>query len=197
MSGEWTTAGFRLPAAVFDQPVIVNPLGTGAREEGVWGYADHSPTLVLGDVDADNVADDDEVEADVFYTWPDDPFAVGMTGECGGGDAFDIAWAVDAETGENSGLDGFDFIRIRTGSNVLVGVTGEISTDIDAAADVRVGMMGDWDADGDVDVADFGAFSGCGRAAATGRCRVFDFDVDGGIGVIDFGRFQAAFTGPL
>jgi hypothetical protein len=100
-SGVWTSAGYRLPAAKFDRFVIVNTNGPGATVEDTWGYADLSPTrgLPAG------------ADATDFYTRPDNPFVVGTTPGAGGGDAFDIAWAVDGVSGSPAGLEGFDYLR--------------------------------------------------------------------------------------
>ena len=67
---------------------------------------------------------------------PDDPFTVGITPGSGGGDAFDIAWAVDPVTDERVFLDGFDFIRITTGADGDAGQFGEVSTEIGGVASV-------------------------------------------------------------
>lgn len=102
-----------------------NPLNDDAEYD--WGYAD------LGPVDfpyRDN------------YLRPDDPFSIGLSPGSGGGDAFDIAWAVDA-SGQPANLNEFSFIRIRT---LVTGNTvGPITTEVDAVADVPP----DVDSDGD------------------------------------------------
>jgi len=198
-SGTWTTAGYRLPPAVFDTQVLDNPNGPEAVEEGGWGYAEFGPTLILGDLDADNVVDDAGMTAADFYTVPDDPFEVGLTPGSGGGDAFDIAWAIDPGTGLAAGLDEFDFIRVTNGVNHLTQLFGEISPEIDAVADVAPGPMGDGNWDGAVDLADLPVFLDClvGPDVALGSvgCRVMDFDGDDDVDVQDYGRWQIAFTG--
>ena len=197
-SGTWTTQGHRLPAEVFDVQVLENPHGPDATEEGIFGYADYTPTLILGDSDGDNVVDDPEVTAEDFYTVPDDPFEVGITPGAGGGDAFDIAWAIDPATGEPADLDGFDFVRITNGVNHVDALFGEISPEIDALADVAPGLMGDGDWDGDLDLDDLIIFNECttgpdGGLGAFG-CRVMDFDGDDDVDLRDFGQWQIAFT---
>lgn len=134
-SGVWTTEGYLLPPEVFGQVPVINPAG-GGDAEGIFGYAEYSPTLVLGDLDADNVVDDPLIIPEEFYTVPDDPMTVGITPGSGGGDAFDIAWAIEPLTGLPAGLPGFDFIRITNGVNTIVGPLGELSPEIDAVADV-------------------------------------------------------------
>lgn len=114
-------------------------LGAGAvtvsgDQELTWGYAECSPTLKRGDLNADNFVDDSAITDEEFYTTADDPKTVGITPSSGGGDAFDIAWAVDS-TGAYANLDGFDFIRITTGVDVIMGINGEASPEIDAVAD--------------------------------------------------------------
>ena len=147
-TGTWTTTTLLLPGDVFGVAVVVNPNGPGASTEGVFGYADVSPVLLLGDVDGDDIVDEPDIDAAVFYTTPDDPFTVGITPGSGGGDAFDIAWAVDAQTGLPAGLDRFDFIRLTTAVDAVLGPLGERSAEIDAVADVRPVVSGDWDGSG-------------------------------------------------
>lgn len=111
---------------------VVNPNSTDANPENDadefdWGYADSSPTQKKY---LDN------------YVRPDDPKKVGLTARSGGGDAFDIAWAVDAN-GAPANLDRFDFIRI--GTLIRNGGLGTLTTEIDAVADVAPEI----DADGD------------------------------------------------
>lgn len=139
-SGMWTTSGYALPNATFAPPsqVVINPTGDGVNE-GIYGYAEYTPTLLLGDLDADDVVDDPSITEAAFYTVPDDPFVVGITPGSGGGDAFDIAWAIDQTTGVPGNLDGFDFIRITTAVNADQGILGEVSAEIDAVADVAPG----------------------------------------------------------
>ena len=156
-SGTWTTAAYRLPPAVFDVTILENPNGPDATVEGVWGYADFNPVLILGDLDADNSIDDPYMQPDDFYTVPDDPLEVGISPRSGGGDAFDIAWAIDAATGEPANLDGFDFIRITNGENYVAGPFHEKSPEIGAVADVRPGA-GDMNCDGVVSNFDIDPF---------------------------------------
>lgn len=135
-SGQWQTAAYSLPAT-FIGPVVQNPLGLTATTEAIWGLADHTPTLLLGDTNADNIIDDPAASPAWFYTGPDDPFTVGITHGSGGGDAFDIKWAVNPSTGAPANLPAFDFIRITTAVNSIHATLGEISAEIGAVADVR------------------------------------------------------------
>ncbi|MEO0511404.1 MAG: GC-type dockerin domain-anchored protein [Planctomycetota bacterium] len=140
---------FELTAAVFTDQFAVNP---NPETESVFGYADWTPTNApLGASPA---------ERDLVFTTPDDPFAVGLSEGSGGGDAFDIAWAVDPATGEPAGLTGFDFIRVTTGVDATSGLFGEKSTEIDALSDVAPGSVcaADINADGLLDAADFNAW---------------------------------------
>lgn len=165
----WHTATHRLPTSVFGVAgVLVNPHGADAATEGVWGYADHTPTLLLGDLTGNNIVDDPSLLPEDFYTLPDDPLAVGITPGSGGGDAFDIAWSVDAATGAPANLDRIDFVRITNPVHALLGPLGEWSAEIDAVAIVRPALhQADFDRDGAVTVADVFAFlaawfAGCG-----------------------------------
>jgi hypothetical protein len=64
---------------------------------------------------------------------------------------------------------------------------------------VSEGTLGDWDADGNVDLADYAEFEACldgpeGGLAAPG-CACGDFDDDGDVDLVDFDAFQDSFTG--
>jgi hypothetical protein len=155
-----TTNAFQLPADPFGAMVVVNPVA-GTGNEGIYGYAEYSPTLFLGDMDGNDEIDDENVAPEEFYTVPDDPFEVGMTPGSGGGDAFDIAWAIDPTTGEPTNLEGFDFIRITTPIHIILPSIGEKSAEIDAVADVAADGRGDADGDGDIDMEDMAALQVC------------------------------------
>ena len=154
---------YQLPSDPFAATVVVNPLA-GTQSEGIYGYAEYSPTLFLGDMDGDNVIDNYEITEAQFYTVPDDPFEIGMTPGSGGGDAFDIEWAVDAATGMPADLDGFDFLRLTTPIHVIMGPLGEKSPEIDAVADVSPDPFGDADSDGDIDLVDLALLQACSGA---------------------------------
>ncbi|MEM8834798.1 MAG: hypothetical protein AAGD00_03155 [Planctomycetota bacterium] len=126
------TGAFRLAALEIS---ILN--NGGAMTENFFGYGELSPVLVLGDIDADNAVEDPLADPAEFYTNPDNPREVGITTGSGGGDAFDIAWAVDPLTGERAPIDAFDFIRITTAVDFIAGPLGELSAEIDAVSDVR------------------------------------------------------------
>jgi len=150
----YQTTGFLLPAA-FQSVPLVNPGGPGSSLEAYYGYADVSPVLLLGDLDGDNLVEDPNTLPEQFYTRPDNPFEVGIRTGSGGGDAFDIAWAVDPVTGDPAMLDGFDFIRITTGANAQAGILGEISTEVSAvAATAAEPLFYDLNGDGSVDIED-------------------------------------------
>lgn len=186
----YSTTGFDLPSE-FDPLVLDHPEGAGATMEAHFGYAECSPTLLLGDMSgADGSAGDDsladpEDDAGVapgdFYTRPGDPFVVGVDARSAGGDAFDIAWAVDAATGAPANLDRFDFIRISAGVAALRGPFGEASPEIGSVADVRV--PGDLNGDDLVDGADLGLLLG---AWGTGAIRA-DLNGDGVVDGADLG----------
>ncbi|HPC17717.1 MAG TPA: thrombospondin type 3 repeat-containing protein [Candidatus Hydrogenedentes bacterium] len=94
-----------------------------------WGYAKLNPT-------AEPYLDN--------YLRPDDPMTVGLTARSGGGDPFDIAWAVDA-AGQPANLQRFRFIRLSSFIARNMGPLGICSPDIDAVADIAP----DADTDGD------------------------------------------------
>ncbi|MGD9994882.1 MAG: T9SS type A sorting domain-containing protein [Salinivirgaceae bacterium] len=64
---------------------------------------------------------------------PDNPYTAALEG--GGGDAFDISWAVDAN-GLPVALDGIDFIKVQTAVNASAGWLGELSAEILGVVDV-------------------------------------------------------------
>lgn len=185
----WSTTTHRLPTAIFGaSAVLTNPNGPDATAEGVWGYADHTPALLLGDMNGDNQVDDFEIAPEDFYTVPDDPMVVGISAGSGGGDAFDIAWAVDAATGQPAALDRIDFVRITNPVDALLGPVGEWSAEIDAAAIVRpLAHPADFDGNGTVGVADIFTFL---AAWFAGEPRA-DLDGTPGIGVPDIFAFLA------
>lgn len=196
-SGVWTTVGFVLPP-LFNGPVLINPLGLGGEDEGTWGYADHTPTLLLGDLDADNLIDDPNTTSEAFYTVPDDPFTVGISPGSGGGDAFDIADAIDPHTGLPAELTHFDFIRIRSGVDAESVLFGEASTEIDAVSDVGPGLFGDSDWDDDVDSDDWIQLQACYTGpAADGEldcpCRMLDWDMNATVDLHDMAAWQEVF----
>jgi len=61
-------------------------------------------------------------------------------------------------------------------------------------------IAADFDADGDVDLTDFGQFQGCfngpNRTPAQANCGAADSDGDADVDLGDFGAFQACFNGP-
>jgi hypothetical protein len=67
------------------------------------------------------------------YTVPDNPYTPEK--ENAGGDAFDIAWAVDAD-GNYVDLDVIHFVKVQTAVMADLGWLGELSTEISGAADV-------------------------------------------------------------
>jgi hypothetical protein len=94
-----------------------------------WGYAELSPTVSKF---LDN------------YVRPDNPLTVGLVKRSGGGDAFDIAWAIDSN-GAAAHLVRFHFIRLTCFINRVMGALGPASPEIDAVSDVAP----DIDEDGD------------------------------------------------
>jgi len=98
-----------------------------------WGYAELTPTMPKF---LDN------------YLRPDDPFEVSITSRSGGGDAFDIAWAIDG-VGAPAGISEFHFIRLTNFVDRFMFALADASSEIVAVADVAANV--DTDADGIVD----------------------------------------------
>ncbi len=130
----YSTETYRMPPGL---EALTVDLPAGTMLEAWRGLADFTPVSVLGDSDGDNISDDPGAAPEEFYTRPDNPLMVGVDHGSAGGDGFDIAWAVEPLTGTPAKLPGFDFLRISTGGNIVLGIFGEQSTEIDAASDVR------------------------------------------------------------
>lgn len=197
-SGTWETDAFALPVVLFGATVVINPTANG-NSEGIYGYGDYSPTLVLGDLNGDGVVDDATRTPGHFYTTPDDPRRVGMTTGSGGGDAFDIAWAIDPFTGSAPELYGFDFIRLTSAVDSVSPILGEKSAEIDAVADVAPDPFGDADDDGDIDLADAAYFQNCFgvNPNAAPECARVDREPNLLVNVADAAAFIERMTGPL
>jgi hypothetical protein len=65
----------------------------------------------------------------------------------------------------------------------------------------EMGVPGDFDGDGDVDLDDYAAYVGCVTGPAAGGvtpdCETFDFNLDNDVDLCDFAQFQKAFTGSV
>jgi len=197
-SGTWETVAFALPAKVFGSSIVTNPAANG-NAEGIYGYGDYSPTLVLGDVNGDDVVDDTTITPQEFYSTPDDPLTAGMTTGSGGGDAFDIAWAIDPSSGADAKLSGFDFIRLTSAVDSMSPIFGEKSAEIDAVADVAPDPFGDADEDGDIDLADAAYFQNCfgGDSYVAPACVRVDREPSLIVDQADVIAFVLRMTGPL
>lgn len=193
----WTTHAYELPVELFGAAVVVNPSGDSGIE-GIYGYAEYSPTLLLGDTDANGSVDDPTMAPEEFYTVPDDPLTVGISLGSGGGDAFDIAWAIDPDTKLPADLPGFDFIRLTTAVDVIVGGFGEKSAEIDAVADVAPDPTGDADGDGDIDLQDLAVLQVCFETgeALQPDCLRLEHESDGWIDAVDATFILTRITGP-
>jgi hypothetical protein len=207
-SSPYTTAGFDITTplvnllggydGVIENPNINDQDPDNDGLEGVWGYADMSPTLILGDMNGNNLLTDPQdqpgIAPELFYTVPDDPYYVGVTPGAGGGDAFNISNAINPNTGERAGLRGFHFIRITTAVDA-VGTMGEVSVEIDAVADVRPDdCPGDFDNNGVVNVTDFTMLPELGAIPGDADwLPEADFDGNGVYNLTDFTVFARVF----
>jgi hypothetical protein len=77
---------------------------------------------------------DNQVRGNAPYTKPDNPYTPAV--ENSGGDAFDIAWAVDVND-TYMDLDQIHFIKVHNGVMANAGWLGELSTDITGAVDIE------------------------------------------------------------
>ena len=78
-------------------------------------------------------------------------------------------------------------------NSVVVNVTVD-ATDVVLRGPWVPALPGDWDGDGDLDLADYAAMSECLNGPdvpATGFCMLFDLDDDGDVDLADFAVFQS------
>jgi len=129
----------------------INASKAGTTTERIWGYLDVTPTLKLGDMSGadgagDNSLSDPEdyppseypnMKAEYFYTTPDTHGDLFIDAGSGGGDAIDIAWAVDPSTGVQANLDHIDFVRLTNCTKKVEGGLGDTDAELDAIARVR------------------------------------------------------------
>ncbi len=112
------------------------------------GYADVTPTLILGDMSGAsgdsstdnsirNSEDYPEIDPVYFYTTPDTPGDRTIDAGSGGGDAVDIAWAVDPDTFDSVSLDEISWIKITGATTLYDAVLGDFSPEIDGITRVR------------------------------------------------------------
>lgn len=104
---------YELNAYLLPEEVCGTVNNPDPNNEQVWGYADINPSLSIGQYTAD------------------DPKLVGLDADTRGGDAFDINWAINPDTGTPANLSAVDFIKITNGCNEIEGAMGEVSTEID------------------------------------------------------------------
>jgi hypothetical protein len=123
--------------------------------------------MELGDFDGDGTPDRSGADPAWYFTVPTDPRSTAITLFSGGGEAVDIASAV-APDGTPANLDRVDFVRIRTGLNIVRGAFGEVSTEVCGVAEVRSRMRADVGGpgglvgpDGSLDNNDFIVFIDC------------------------------------
>jgi len=169
--------------------------------EGYWGYAGYAPALKLGDRDGDNSTagpgDFATMSPELFYTTPDDPLSVGISPGSGGGDAFDIAWAIDPDTWQPAGLEAFRYLRITTAVDAFLGYEGElgeVSVEVDGVAAVRATC--DLDGDGVSGLGDYDAMRACQGLAwnEAGFLPTADIVVDSVVDESDWATFFSVWT---
>ncbi|MFW5769639.1 MAG: hypothetical protein ACOCYA_06250, partial [Spirochaetota bacterium] len=144
---EWWPEGAESPLAFPDVYLLddeVYPV-SGASET-CYGYADSTPTLLLGDFSGadgggnDNSLDDPEdypeIDPVYFYTVPDSHETPGIDAGSGGGNAVKLEWAVDPADFSPAELDEISWIRVVSGS-LSTGSLGDYSCEVDGFARVR------------------------------------------------------------
>jgi hypothetical protein len=164
-------------------PNLEDSNSSNDNNEGYWGYAEYTPTLALNDNDPN-----------LFYTGPDDPFQVGISAGSGGGDAFDIAWAVDQETWKKAHIKSFRYIRLVTAVDMDLGSLNEVSAEIDAVADVRSVL--DLDGNGTIDYSEMAYFISTWQSTSgqNGYNRLYDLNGNGIIELTDFAKFADSWS---
>ncbi len=120
-------------AGHIQNPYLFDAEPANDQSEYNWGYAEMTPAV--------------QPYLDNFVR-PDNPLATGLSPGSGGGDAFDMAWAADAQ-GNPANLSRFHFLRLTSFIARNYGVVGVASPEIDAVADVAPDI--DADADGILD----------------------------------------------
>jgi len=173
---------------------------TNDHLEYYWGYAELSPRVKLGDRNVDDrldtYGDCPNITHELFYTFPDDPYTLGIDpGSCGG-DAFDISWAVDPCTWQPANLQSFRYIRITTAADIrsLDELWLNISAEIDAVSDVR--PYGDINGDDKVDFIDMDLLSQTWLSEWSQQNfnPAADFAVDNKIDLFDYAKLAIGFN---
>ncbi len=89
---------------------------------------------------------------------------------------------------------------ISTGGIILAGITESYGAGNRDFYLVRLGAAADFDADGDVDLDDYGHFQSCATGPGIGPpaagCTNADLDHDDDVDQEDFGLFQGCLSGP-
>jgi hypothetical protein len=148
----WWPVGTDPPLSIDNVFILPESLyKTGGFSELCWGYCDAAPTLLLGDMSGadgsgtdnslDETEDYPEIDPVYFYTTPDDHTTTGIDTGSGGGNAIDLAWAVDpadfSPAGPGgSGLDEVSWVKIVSAS-MDTNDLGDYSCEVDAVARVR------------------------------------------------------------
>ena len=132
--------------------------------------------------------------SELFYTIPDNPLLSGIDAGSGGGDAFDISWAVDPNTWQPANLVSFRYIRLTTAVDDEGVFAMELSSEIDAVADVR--PVGDINGDNEIDYYDMELFTKAWLTEWPDPCfnPAADFAVDNKIDLFDYAEIARGWT---
>jgi hypothetical protein len=151
---------------------------TAAGQDALFVWTDLAPDVRAGDFNGDGVVNgDDLVLFDAFLA------------------AADGCITLDADGVVNGRVELLDFGR--NFSVFDVNYDGVVDS---ADRPVLLPACADFDADADVDLADFArlqsCFNGPNRPARQPDCSGADLDADGDVDLADFGLFQGCFNGP-
>ena len=126
------------------------------------------------------------------YAWPFNDFSIAGTGPGGSGDG---AWTFEIPA-QGSGHQGETLLFFLRADDSIGNPAFDSNSE--ALYAIVIGLPGDWDGDGDVDLTDYAALADCLTGPEAGPpgsgCDVLDFDVDADIDLADFASFQAAFA---
>ncbi|MCP4251312.1 MAG: hypothetical protein GY778_30115 [bacterium] len=153
------------------------------------------PAVVTATI-SDAAGGDEGVAAAILYYaygWPFNDFSVAGAGPGGSGDGT-WSFTIPAQGPTHQGQSLLFFLRADDGAG-----NPSFATNNEQLYAFAIGTPGDWDGDGDVDLADHAGFMGClsgpGGGPLDPGCAAVDFDGDDDADLQDFAALQALFGG--